>query len=210
MMQKTHIAILSLLLLLSCNIFATATQANILILGDSLSAGFMLEKGEEWPALLQNTLDDSAIKFIVVNASISGETTTGGLSRVQALLDKHQPRWLILELGANDGLQGSSLKQMHSNLEKIIQLASSKSCEVLLVGMHIPPNYGKRYSDSFYQVYLKLQHSYQLSFVPFILDGVAGKPEMNLADGIHPIAAAQPQVLNNIWSVFKPLLTQKP
>jgi acyl-CoA thioesterase-1 len=184
----------------------SSSTANILVFGDSLSAGFMLEQGQEWPALLQAKLKQENFDYHVINASISGETTLGGLNRIKPLLDKYQPKWLILELGANDGLQGLSLKKMQANLQAMIELAQTTGAKVILTGMHIPPNYGKRYSKSFYGVFQKLQLQYTLPFVPFILQDIAGKPALNLPDGIHPTAAAQPLVLNNIWPVLLPEL----
>ena len=201
----------ALWLMLSLQAQAAPTQAsNILILGDSLSAGFMMQKGEEWPALLQIKITAAQLQYHIINASISGDTTLGGLSRIQSLLKKHQPSWLIIELGANDGLQGLSLRKMHDNLNSIIQLAHKNNSQVLLIGMHIPPNYGKRYSRSFYENYLHLQQQHKLSFIPFLLEGIAGTPELNLSDGIHPIAAAQPLIVNNIWPTLQPLLTPTP
>ena len=185
------------------------TTPNILILGDSLSAGFMLEKGSEWPALLQKKLDNAQLNYQVINASISGETSLGGLSRLKKLLKKHQPQWLILELGANDGLQGLSITQFKKNMQTIIELTQQQQASVLLLGMHIPPNYGKRYSKSFHEVYLTLQADYNLPLVPFFLEGIAGVPSLNLTDGIHPTAQAQPLVLNNIWPQLNLQLSTK-
>ena len=200
--------------LCSANISAKEPQATsqniqsnkLLILGDSLSAGFMLNQGDEWPALLQSKLDSSQSKIFVVNASISGETSLGGVSRIKPLLEQHNPRWLILELGANDGLQGKSIKSMHYNLSEIIHIAQQQNTQVILLGMHIPPNYGKRYSQSFHQVFSSLSEEFKITFHPFFLEGIAGKPKLNLADGIHPTAEAQSLVLNNIWTILKPIL----
>ena len=181
-------------------------EQGLLILGDSLSAGFGLLEGEEWPALLQQRLLHKKSSVRIINASISGETSLGGASRITALLDRHPVTWLIIELGANDGLRGQSLSQMRDNLSFIIEQAQSRNIKVLLLGMHIPPNYGKRYTQAFHQSFVKVSQAFDVPLIPFFLDGVAGEAALNQADGIHPTAEAQPIILNTVWPAIKTLL----
>lgn len=192
------------LLLLFLLLFSLSSFAKtILVMGDSLSAGYGLSDGEEWPALLQNKLGKN---HTVVNASISGETTQGGLQRFAALMQTHQPHIVILELGANDGLRGQSLKQMKSNLSQMIEQSKQQQATTLLLGVRIPPNYGERYSQAFHQVYFDLQQQYKLSLVPFFLEGVAGDASLMQKDALHPTADAQPIILENIWKNLAELL----
>ena len=142
----------------------------------------------------------------MINASISGETTSGGLSRFNQMLVAHKPDIIVLELGANDGLRGLSLSEMQSNLNSMISKAKSANATVMLLGMKIPPNYGIQYTQKFSAVYANLAAKYQLNLVPFFLDGVAGNPSLVLDDGLHPTAAAQPQLLENIWPTLNTLL----
>ncbi len=185
-----------------------AEMPTILIYGDSLSAGFGLLQGEEWPALMHEQAQQEGAHFKLVNASISGETTSGGLSRLPAILNKHQPDFMVLELGANDGLRGQSLKEMRSNLSAMITLSQKNNASVLLIGMKIPPNYGKRYSQDFEQSFMTLSQNHKVNFVPFILENIAGKPDLNLTDGIHPNKEAQQLVLDNIWPSLKPMILE--
>lgn len=182
----------------------------LLIVGDSLSAGYGLVAGEEWPALLQNRLKQTHPQYTIVNASLSGETSSGGLSRFSALLEQHPADIVILELGANDGLRGQSLKLLHSNLSRMIEQAQASSAKVLLLGMMVPPNYGKRYSDAFQKVYTDLQEHYAIAFVPFFLEGIAGNEDLLLSDNLHPNAKAQPLILENIWESIEDLLQNAP
>ena len=178
----------------------------VMVLGDSLSSGFGLLEGEEWPVLmLERSLREGA-PFTLINASISGETTSGGLSRLPQLLKKHQPNIVLIELGANDGLRGQSLTEMRRNLKHMIELSLDADALPLLIGMKIPPNYGKRYSRDFEQSFPNLSNQFNIPFVPFILKNIAGKPELNLADGIHPNQQAQTLVLENIWPSLKPMI----
>lgn len=182
----------------------------VLIVGDSLSAGYGLVAGEEWPALMQKRLAQKYPKYNIVNASLSGETSTGGLARFAALLKQHPAEMVIIELGANDGLRGQSLTQLHSNLASMIEQAQATSAKVLLLGMLVPPNYGKRYSNAFQKVYTDLQKQYQVAFVPFFLDGIAGDEDLLLSDNLHPNAEAQPLILENIWQSVEDLLQKAP
>ncbi|WP_455204204.1 arylesterase [Kaarinaea lacus] len=181
----------------------------ILVVGDSLSAAFGIDQAEGWVQLLQNRLSTRYYHANVVNASISGETTQGGLSRIAALLDKHTPDIVILELGGNDGLRGLPLTLMKDNLDRILQIISSRSIKILLLGIQLPPNYGKFYTQQFQKTYDLLAQKYQVPLVPFLLDGIATNPTLMQEDGIHPRAEAQRMVLDNVWPHLKPMIPRK-
>ena len=181
-------------------------QATILIMGDSLSAGFGMEASKSWPTLLQQRLVSENLPHQVINASISGETTNGGLSRLPQLLRKHEPQIVVIELGANDGLRGLPLKLMRENLRRMIEICQQTKARLLLVGMKLPPNYGPRYTRQFTQIYIELAEKYHTGVVPFLLTEVATKPELMQTDGLHPTAAAQKQLLNTVWPQLLPLL----
>ena len=187
---------------------ATGAQAaqTIVVFGDSLSAAYGIQPNTGWVVLLDNKLQQQNSDVKVINASISGETTSGGLSRFNQMLNTHKPDIIVLELGANDGLRGLSLSEMQSNLNSMISKAKAANATVMLLGMKIPPNYGIQYTQKFSAVYSSLAAKYQLNLVPFFLDGVAGNPSLILDDGLHPTAAAQPQLLENIWPTLKTLL----
>lgn len=187
--------------------FGAAHANTILVWGDSLSAGYGLDRGEDWPALLQQRLQAQAYPHQVINGSVSGETSAGGRSRLPAALSAHVPQILILELGANDGLRGLPPQQLAANLSAMVDTAEAAGARVLLVGMQIPPNYGPIYSRRFSAVFTELATTRQLAFVPFLLDGFAADPEFFLADGLHPTAAAQHKVLDTIWQGLQPLLS---
>lgn len=193
----------SLLFLMSMTVMA---QNRILIVGDSISAGFGLESGQEWAALLQKKLQEQQLNYQVVNASISGDTTAGGLARIEKLLAENKPQWVLLELGANDGLRGLSPKEMKKNLTQSILLSQKLGAKVLLLEVKIPPNYGKRYLDEFYAVYPQLSTELSVPFVSSIMEDVALKKELMQQDLLHPNAAAQPFLLNRIWQTLMPLL----
>ncbi|MDD2865657.1 MAG: arylesterase [Methylococcales bacterium] len=193
----------SLLFLMSMTVVA---QNRILIVGDSISAGFGLESGQEWAALLQKKLQSEQLNYQVVNASISGDTTAGGLARIEKLLTENKPQWVLLELGANDGLRGLSPKEMKKNLAQSILLSQKSGAKVLLLEVKIPPNYGKRYLDEFYAVYPQLSTELNIPFVSSIMEDVALKKELMQQDLLHPNAQAQPFLLNRIWQILKPLL----
>ena len=178
----------------------------ILVFGDSLSAAYGLSQDAGWPSLLQARLKQKAMNYTVVNASISGETTSGGATRIAAALKAHKPRIVILELGANDGLRGLPPKEMRSNLAKIIGASQRAKARVLLVGMRMPPNYGESYTRAFAQVYTDLAHKYKLAFLPFLFEGMADRRELFQGDDMHPTAAAQPILLENVWKALLPLL----
>lgn len=175
-------------------------------MGDSLSAAYGIEPTQGWVALLAKRLKDRHYDYTVVNASVSGETSAGGLTRLPEALGQHKPAIVILELGANDGLRGTPVKVVEANLDKMIALSQKGGAKVLLVGILMPPNYGPQYTDAFKEVYARLAQRYQLSLVPFLLDGVAQHRELMQADGMHPLASAEPKVLDNVWGRLEPLL----
>lgn len=186
---------------------ATARAAPvILVFGDSLSAGYGVPPGHGWVDLLARKIVREGYDFDVVNASVSGETTEGGLARLPRALALHRPRILVLELGANDGLRGLPIAAARDNLARMITLGEGGGARVLLIGMRMPPNYGERYTDAFYAMYGQLAQHYQLALVPFLMAAVALKPGLIQADGLHPDAQAQPLLLDTVWPVLQPLL----
>ena len=185
---------------------AAPAQRTIVVLGDSLSAGYGIKVEQGWVRLLEQRLASEGYGYRVVNASVSGETTQGGLARLPRALETHKPAIVIVELGGNDGLRGLQLAASRDNLAKIIEKARTAKAQVLLVGMMIPPNYGPRYGEDFRKMFSDLAGKYSLAFVPFLLDQIALNPELMQADGIHPNSAGQPQILKNLWPELKPLL----
>jgi acyl-CoA thioesterase-1 len=181
----------------------------LLVLGDSLSAEYGLSRGTGWVQLLADRLRDSGSDYRVVNASISGETTSGGLTRLPALLKEHRPRVVVLELGANDGLRGLPLAVMRDNLQAMIRQAQAAGAKVLLVGVRVPPNYGREYAERFAGTFAALARELKVPLVPFLLDGFAESFELFQADRIHPTAEAQPRMLDNVWPVLRPLLGER-
>lgn len=175
----------------------------LLIVGDSLSAGFGLEPGEDWATLLQNRLKAKGYGYRVVNASITGDTTTGGLGRLPRALRIHQPSIVLIELGGNDGLRGTPVGLVEDNLAQMIRLSQEAGVRVVLAGMQIPPNYGPRYVSEFSAVFPRLATTYDVALIDFILDGVALSRELMQPDGIHPNAAAQQQLLDNAWPAIE-------
>lgn len=178
---------------------AWAQQQTLLVLGDSLSAAHNIELEQGWVALLEQRLQQTQPDWQVINASISGETSSGGLTRLPELLQQHEPELVLLELGANDGLRALPTRQLQSNLEAMIKQIRATPAEVLLLGMQIPDNYGPVYQQRFAAVYADLAEQYKLELVPFFLDGVANRPELMQADGLHPVASAQSKILDNVW-----------
>jgi len=197
-MRKTIL----LLLLFGALLAATAAQAapRILILGDSLSAAYGIDPDAGWTELLAKRLQEQGLDYEVVNASITGDTTRGGLARLPRLLERHEPAIVILELGGNDGLRGLSLDSMRDNLDRMIALSRDQGAEVLLLGIQLPPNYGPAYTEAFHRVYLDLAAQRDVALVPFFLAGVAEREELFLADRIHPNEDAQPQLMENVWA----------
>ena len=178
-----------------------------MVLGDSISSGHGIPPESRWSILLNKRLKDKGYSYEVVNASISGDTTSGGLSRISSLLERHEPSILLLELGGNEGLRGMHPVSIHGNLAKIVEKAQTARVKVLLLGMRIPPNYGTRYAAAFEKVYQQLASQYQVPLVPFLLQGVAAQqPQLMQNDGIHPTSAAQGRILENVWPHLLPLL----
>ena len=178
----------------------------ILIYGDSLSAAYGLSQDAGWAALLQARLKQKGMDYTVANASISGETTSGGAARIMEALKAHRPGIVIVALGANDGLRGLPLAQMRANLANIVRTSQKAGSRVLLVGMRMPPNYGETYTRQFAQVYIDLAREYKTAFAPFLLEGVAEQRELFQSDNMHPTAQAQPVLLDNVWKALAPLL----
>jgi acyl-CoA thioesterase-1 len=185
---------------------AAAAPRTILVLGDSISAGYGIRIEEGWAALLQTRLRKEGYGYRVINASVSGETTTGGLTRLPRALRLHAPAIVILELGGNDGLRGLPLEETRANLTRITDLSIAAGARVLLVGMKIPPNYGPRYAEGFERVFTDLAATRKLPLVPFFLDKVALAPGLMQDDGLHPTAEAQPIMLDTLWPHLRPLL----
>jgi acyl-CoA thioesterase-1 len=193
-----------LLVLLSCR--AMAQDATIVILGDSLSAAYGMELSESWPSLLQQRLNQHGHAYRVFNSSISGETTQGGLTRLPRLLDQHQPEIVLLELGGNDGLRGLPLDVTRANLSAMIGQSLDAGAQVILAEMRIPPNYGRTYTEKFNGTYSEVAEEYGIVLLPFLLQDIALEPGMMQGDGIHPTAAAQPLIMEQVWAVLEPLL----
>ncbi|MES2537904.1 MAG: arylesterase [Pseudomonadota bacterium] len=185
---------------------AYSASKTVLVLGDSLSAEYGLVRGTGWVPLLQNRLKSEKIDAVIVNASISGETTSGGKARLPALLQKHRPAVVIVELGGNDGLRGLSLGATEANLRAIIKDAQNAKAKVLLTGMQIPPNYGADYTRRFSGIFPKLAKEMKVALVPFLLDGLEENSKLFQGDRIHPAAEAQSIMLDNVWPQLKPLL----
>lgn len=193
------------------SLLAEAAPQRILVLGDSLSAGYGLDdRSDGWVSLLQQRLDAKGTGQQVINASITGDTTHGGLTRLPDALQQHSPGIVILELGGNDGLRGFSLARTRDNLRRMIELSRAAGARVLLLGVKLPANYGRRYGEKFHAIYTALAASEQVALVDFFLEGVAETTELMQPDGIHPAASAQPRILDNVWQGLAPLLGQQP
>lgn len=182
----------------------------ILVVGDSLSAEYGLKRNSGWVRLLQQKLTEKNAQYTIVNASISGDTTSGGASRLPALLERENPNVVIIELGANDALRGLSLKASTENLDRMIKMAQNIHAQVLLVGMQIPPNYGKQYTEAFQEMFVNVAKQNKINLVPFLLDGIATNRALFQADGIHPNETAQPQMMDTVLSKLEPILKALP
>jgi acyl-CoA thioesterase-1 len=189
---------------------AVASPRTILVFGDSLSAAYGIRPEQGWVALLAQRLHAQGYGYQVVNASVSGETSTGGLERLPRALQLHTPDIVILELGANDGLRGLPVNSLHESLGRMVQLSQAAGARVLLVGIRIPPNYGPRYTQEFARVFPELAQQYHLPLVPFLLEKVALNPALMQDDGMHPGAAGEPSILDTLWPYLKPLLKKNP
>lgn len=183
-----------------------ATPRKLLVFGDSLSAAYGLASSQGWVHLLGERITRSNLPWQVVNASISGETTAGALRRLPGDLKRHQPAVVLIALGANDALRGQPIAAMRSNLEQMIKLARAARAEPVLAGIMIPPNYGIDYAREFSELYAVLARQHRLRLVPFLLEGIADRPEMFQADQLHPTAAAQARIVDNVWPAVEPLL----
>tara|TARA_R110001606_G_scaffold53317_1_gene131533 strand:+ start:15231 stop:15860 length:630 start_codon:yes stop_codon:yes gene_type:complete len=183
-----------------------ASASTLLVMGDSLSAAYNLRQQDGWVSLLENQLSQSHPEIQVINASVSGETTQGGLSRFGDLLATHKPDLIVLELGANDALRGYPLDQTTQNLEKMVEQAQSSGAVVLLIGNQIPQNYGKRYTQMFFNLYKDIASKYNIAYLPFMLENVALNKNLMQNDGLHPNKAGQPIVLQNIVPYLQPLI----
>jgi acyl-CoA thioesterase-1 len=193
---------------LAASASAYSAPKTVLVVGDSLSAEYGLARGSGWVALLERKLKAQNIDARIVNASISGDTTSGGRTRLPALLQQHKPNLVVLELGANDGLRGLPVNAAEDNLRTMITLAQKNRAKVLLVGMRMPPNYGRAYTERFAGMYKELSGELKVPLVPFMLEGVAQEPANFQADRLHPLATAHPIILNNIWPQFAPLVKE--
>lgn len=207
--KLTDVLLRAILLLALTLIHAAASAAaapTILVMGDSLSAGYGIDVDTGWVKLLGKRLASQGYEYQVVNASISGETSGGGKVRLPALIEAHRPAVVILELGANDGLRGLPVKPMRDNLAAMIEMSQAAQAKVLLVGMQLPPNYGEQYTRGFQMTYAELAKRYRLKLLPFLLDRVALDAGLMQGDNLHPNERAQPRLLDNIWPVLQPLL----
>ncbi len=200
----TFVRILLVLLLPMLTQIALAKQTTSLVMGDSLSAGYGIKVEEGWVTLLQQELAKQQAK--VINASVSGETTSGGLTRLPAVLSQHKPDIVIIELGGNDGLRGQQLKIMQENLQTMISASQTAGAKIILAGMQIPTNYGPRYTKQFREIYPALSEKNKTALIPFLLEGVATHRNLIQQDGIHPTAEAQPLILKNVLPVLMPLI----
>ena len=199
--------LLVLFVLMAAYVPAKAETPVILVFGDSISAGYGLALVDQgWVALLQTRLRSLGYGYQVINASVSGETTAGGLARLPRALNVHQPKIVILELGANDGLRALPLAQMRSNLSRMVDLAAAAGAKVLLLGMRMPPNYGPDYTEQFRLSYSDLAREKKVPLVPFLLNDIALSPNLVQDDGLHPNELAQPRLLANVWPTLMPLL----
>lgn len=206
-MNRLFILILLVVASVSANGATPAEGPVILVFGDSISAGYGLANVEQgWVALLQTRLKTQEYGYQVVNASVSGETSAGGLARLPRALTLHQPDIVILELGANDGLRALPVAQMRANLKQMVDLSMAAGAKVLLLGMRMPPNYGPEFTEQFVSSYSNLAREKNLPLVPFMLKDVALSPGLMQADGMHPNELGQPKLLDNVWPSLKPLL----
>ena len=215
MLKRACPCLIVVLLLLSVSVPARANQSKpvseentILVMGDSLSAAYRLPVEFGWVAMLENQLIEEGYPVSLKNVSVSGATTAAGLKILPSAIEEHQPEFVVLALGANDGLQGKPLPYIRSNLAKLIQISKNSNAKVLLLGVRIPPNYGSAYAEPFFSQYRELSEEHQIQLVPFFLDGAAGKTELMMDDGKHPNAEGQKIVLQNVLPSVKALLSK--
>jgi acyl-CoA thioesterase-1 len=210
--MSIHLAFRRALLLAALLAFAAPALAarTVMVFGDSLSAAYNLSTAQGWVNLIGERIERSHLPWHIVNSSVTGETTAGGLRRLPEDLKRHKPAIVVLQLGANDALRGQPVAAMRSNLEQMIRLARRARAEPVLVGMMIPPNYGIDYTREFTQMYASLAAQHKVALVPFLLEGVADNPELFQADQLHPTAKAQARIAANVWPALEPLLTKRP
>ncbi|MET0012224.1 MAG: arylesterase [Sedimenticola sp.] len=201
-----HLSVLIALLLLVLAPASRAESPVILVMGDSLSAAYGIEQDAGWIALLQQRLQQKGYPHRVVNASITGDTTYGGVNRLPSTIQRTAPSIVLIELGGNDGLRGFNFNQTRDNLSRMIIMSREAGSRVLLLGMMMPPNFGKAFTERFLQLYWDLAKEESVPLVPFFLEGVADRPELMQHDGIHPRAEGQPLMLENVWPYLEPLL----
>jgi acyl-CoA thioesterase-1 len=195
--------------LLACAAPAAAAARTVLVFGDSLSAAYGIASQQGWVHLLGERIERARLPWKVVNASVSGETTSGGLRRLPEDLRRHQPSAVVIELGANDALRGQPIAAIRANLEQMIRLARQARAEPVLVGIMIPPNYGIDYAVEFREMFPALAKKHGIAYVPFLLAGVVEKRDLFQPDQLHPTAAAQPLILDNVWPTLEPLLRKR-
>ena len=213
--MKTFLITLSILLLSTSSSIAYSStgtaispveSTTIMVYGDSLSAGYGLPQKTGWVSMLKTQLKKQQAVYQIINASISGETTLGGLNRIEKALKRHHPNIVIVELGANDGLRGLPIKSIHDNLEAIVKACKQNKASILLVGMRLPPNYGTAYTKKFSAIYQQIAKRHELRLVPFLLAGFGDKPEYFQEDKMHPNKNAQEKILNNVWKVLHKMI----
>ena len=209
-MKARIISLLVIIMSLCPAVARSAEEATntLLVYGDSLSAAYGIQEAQGWVTLLESRLNEENWPYKLINGSVSGETTTGGLERLPAMLSIYQPDLVILELGGNDGLRGLPLETLKANLKKMISLIRAAGGEVLLTGIQIPPNYGPRYTEPFFSLYTEISEEDSLALVPFLIDGIPQQPELMQNDGIHPKAEAQIMILDNVWPYLEPMLSR--
>jgi acyl-CoA thioesterase-1 len=199
---------LTFILLFATSAGSTASEPTVLVFGDSLSAGYGIDVDQSWTYLLQTRLKDQGYEHSVVNASISGETTEGGAARISSALDNFEPQLVILELGGNDGLRAFPTPRIKHNLQKIIESTQENGAAIVLLGIRIPGNYGRRYTDAFEDVYRQLAGELGVPWIEFFMEGIALNDELMQDDGIHPNAEAQPLLLDNAWPIIEQALIE--
>jgi len=193
-------------LMFSLSTYSDVKNESLLIYGDSISAGYGMSKEKQWSVILQDIISKDNLKINVINSSVSGETTSGGLARISQIIKSIKPDYLLLELGGNDALRGYPPRQIATNLAEIIKIADSANTKVLLMQIRIPPNYGSRYQKAFESIYSNIASETSATLIPFMLEEVALNEELMLPDGIHPKASAQPLIADYVYRQLKPLL----
>jgi acyl-CoA thioesterase-1 len=207
--KRPSVHALAALFLFSAAASAYSAPKTVLVLGDSLSAEYGLARGAGWVALAEQRIKQQKLDATVVNASVSGETTSGGRSRLPALLEKYKPSVVVIELGANDALRGLPVPAALANLRAMTAAAAKADAKVMLIGMRVPPNYGRDYTEKFFGMYDTLSKETKAPLVPFMLEGVADKPQLFQPDRLHPLAEAHPTILANIWPVLQKTIKEK-